>query len=202
MTETTETRQDPGPPPVPTLKKDARFYLGLGCLILSLISPVFIPVVLALPLSATAKGTLSTLLVVGGPDLLGLIAVVLLGKQTFQYLIAQFKALFRIKRPIQLVGRRRYTIGLIMFWGTLLISAVELNYRPAREIYGDYFTHAAVFWNLVFLASLFVLGANFWDKLRSLFVYDAVAVFPREMADIPEGKPSAESTNSLSTPSG
>lgn len=27
--------------------------------------------------------------------------------------------------------------------------------------------------DLLLLASLFVLGGNFWDKIRSLFVYDA-----------------------------
>ena len=31
---------------------------------------------------------------------------------------------------------------------------------------------------LLLLASLFVLGGNFWDKIRSLFVHDAVAQFP------------------------
>ena len=31
--------------------------------------------------------------------------------------------------------------------------------------------------DLLLLASLFVLGGNFWDKLRSLFVYDAEVRF-------------------------
>jgi hypothetical protein len=30
------------------------------------------------------------------------------------------------------------------------------------------------------IASLFVLGGNFWDKLRALFVADAVAVIPQD----------------------
>ena len=32
----------------------------------------------------------------------------------------------------------------------------------------------------MFLASLFVLGGDFWDKLRSLFVREARAVFPQK----------------------
>jgi hypothetical protein len=28
------------------------------------------------------------------------------------------------------------------------------------------------------LASLFVLGGDFWDKLRALFLYQARAIFP------------------------
>ena len=30
----------------------------------------------------------------------------------------------------------------------------------------------------MFLASFFVLGGDFWDKARALFVWDARAVFP------------------------
>jgi len=32
--------------------------------------------------------------------------------------------------------------------------------------------------DVMLIASLFVLGGNFWDKLRALFVRDALAVFP------------------------
>jgi hypothetical protein len=32
------------------------------------------------------------------------------------------------------------------------------------------------------LASLFVLGGDFWEKLRSLFVHKAYAVFPEQPA--------------------
>jgi len=34
--------------------------------------------------------------------------------------------------------------------------------------------------NGMLIASLFVLGGNFWDKLRSLFFVDARVVFPAE----------------------
>jgi len=33
----------------------------------------------------------------------------------------------------------------------------------------------------MFLISLFVLGGDFWDKLRSLFVRESRAVFPGDM---------------------
>lgn len=32
--------------------------------------------------------------------------------------------------------------------------------------------------DLVLAASLFVLGGEFWDKLRSLFLYDAKVILP------------------------
>ena len=36
--------------------------------------------------------------------------------------------------------------------------------------------------DIMLIASLFVLGGDFWDKLRSLFVYDARATFPVQAA--------------------
>ena len=165
-------------PSRPELRKDARFYLGLFFFILAWVSPLFIPVILQLPLSSEAKGTLSTLLLVGAPEVFILIAAALLGKETLAYFVGRIKSVFRMKRPFKPVGRVRYTIGLLMFLACLLSSVVEVNYPPAREIYGDYFTEAAIVWNIFFVVSLFVLGGNFWDKLRSLFVFDAYAVFP------------------------
>jgi hypothetical protein len=32
--------------------------------------------------------------------------------------------------------------------------------------------------DLLLIVSLFILGGDFWDKLRALFVRDAKAVFP------------------------
>ena len=40
----------------------------------------------------------------------------------------------------------------------------------------------AVGGDLLLLASFFVLGGDFWDKLRSLFIYDAHAVIPEKPA--------------------
>ncbi len=167
-------------PAVPEFPGGIRFYVGLVVFVLSLVTPAFIPLVLKLPLSTTMKGTLSTLLVVGIPDLLTVLAVVLLGKETLVYFMARIRSFFRWKRPARPVGRLRYSVGLVMFWLPVLVSLVELNYEPLRSLYGEYFYSVAIAWNLVFVASLLVLGADFWDKLRALFVHNARAVFPQE----------------------
>lgn len=162
----------------PELKKNARFYFGMAFLILSFITPLFIPLVLKLPFSAAVKGTISTALLFGGPEVFLLIAAAVLGKETFRYFIDRIKSVFRIKRPTKPVGKVRYIIGLIMFLLPTLVSIVEVNYAPAQRIYGDYLMVAGISWNVIFIASFFVLGADFWDKFRSLFIYNAYAVFP------------------------
>ncbi len=157
-----------------------RLYLGVLFLVLALVSPLFVPLVLRSPLSAAVKGALSTLLLVGGPEVFTVAAVALVGKETLSHLVGRIKSFFRVKGPARPVGRSRYIVGLVMFSLCVLSSVVEVNYPPAREIYGNYFTEAAIAWNVFFIASLFVLGGDFWDKLRSLFVYDAYVVFPRQ----------------------
>jgi hypothetical protein len=41
---------------------------------------------------------------------------------------------------------------------------------------------AAIVGDFILLFSLFVLGGNFWDKLRALFIRDAKVVFPEAAA--------------------
>ena len=36
--------------------------------------------------------------------------------------------------------------------------------------------------DIILLLSLFVLGGNFWDKLRALFIRDAKVAFPEKAA--------------------
>ena len=101
-----------------------------------------------------------------------------MGKSGFALIKARALALLRKHGPPSEVGRARYTVGLVMFcvplvFGWLSPYAVELipglpHPSPALALAGD----------LLLLASLFVLGGHFWDKVRSLFVYDAEVRFP------------------------
>jgi hypothetical protein len=34
--------------------------------------------------------------------------------------------------------------------------------------------------DMMFVSSLFVLGGNFWDKIRALFVHDAIVRVPAQ----------------------
>lgn len=70
-----------------------------------------------------------------------------------------------------------FVVPILLAWGTPYLAAVtsETFVRTPHAIAGD----------VVFLASFFVLGGDFWDKIRSLFVRRAVAGFPR-----PVGAPS------------
>lgn len=161
-------------PPVPT----GRLYVGSTIFVAGFLAPLLIPLVAASSLPAGLKAALSGLLALGIPELGMLVAVAVMGKPGFEFLKARLGRFFRQYGPPATVSPTRYTVGLVMFtlplllaWATpyapYLLHGLDLN-RLGLAVAGD----------LTWVTSLFVLGGDFWDKLRSLFVYGARAKFP------------------------
>ena len=75
------------------------------------------------------------------------------------------------------MSRTRYKVGLVLFILPILLgwsSFYIRNYIPGFEenilMYG-------IISDLMLAVSLFVLGGDFWDKLRALFIPGATAKF-------------------------
>ena len=135
------------------------------------------PLVAALGLSAAVTASASGALLVLA-ELLGLAAVATMGKSGFAYLKSRIFGFLKPYAPPAEVSRARYTVGLVMFavpivFGWLAPYASDMV--PGYQ--GNELTFAVV-GDLLLLASLFVLGGDFWDKLRALFIHSAKAVFP------------------------
>ena len=165
------------------MKNKLRFYLGLSCLVLSWILPLFGFLVARLDLPLAAKATLIGLLTVGGPEIFAILAVVCLGKENLVYIKDKALAYLKLIKPAAVVSRWRYRLGLVMFLLPLIptyIMAYMPQWLPDHSPERLYVNLAADF---LFLISLFVLGGDFWDKLRALFVYDARAQFEPLPAD-------------------
>jgi len=154
-----------------------RFYLGLALFVLAWILPLFGILVASLPLTLPVKATIIGLLTVGGPELFGLLAVICLGKKNLVYLKNKLFAWLKRLKPAAPVSRTRYRLGLVMFLLPLIptyVMAYAPQWLPDHSSQRLYVNLAADF---IFLSSLFVLGGDFWDKLRALFLYDARAEF-------------------------
>ena len=159
------------------MKNRLRFYLGLSCFALSWILPLFGFLVARLDLPLALKATSIGLLTVGGPEILAILAVVCLGKENLIIIKNKILALLKLIKPAGPVSRGRYRLGLVMFLLPLIptyIMAYLPRWLPDSSPQRLYVNLAADF---LFLTSLFVLGGDFWDKLRALFVYDARAQF-------------------------
>lgn len=158
-----------------------RLLVGGGVLVFGWLCPLFVPLVLGSDLAPQWKTTLSGLLLLGIPELFTLAAVAVLGKQGFEYLKGILFALLRRLAPADTVGLARYRVGLVMFLIPVLFAWLSI-YVP--HLIPGFTTHPmayAVTGDLMFFLSVFVLGGDFWDKFRALFVYGARARFP-EMA--------------------
>ena len=74
------------------------------------------------------------------------------------------------------VSPMRYRIGLVMFCLPLLKSGSS---HVAPQLVGNH-VWVDLLMGLMLIASVFVLGGNFWDKIRALFFREARAVFPED----------------------
>lgn len=157
-----------------------RLTLGVSMLLLSIIMPVAgIPAVTSLDLSVTMKTTLSGGLLIGG-EVLGVLAIAVMGKPGYVYIKSRFFGFLKRHGPPDEVSRSRYNIGLVMFCTPILfgwISIYAADYIPG---FSQNPLPYAIGGDLLLLVSLFVLGGDFWDKIRALFVYDAEVHFPQK----------------------
>lgn len=157
-----------------------RLKLGVGLFILSIALPVLgVPLIAVMGLSAGAVATVSGALL-GGSEVLGIVAVAVMGKSGYAYIKNRVFGFLKQYGPPAEVGRTRYAIGLVMF--AVPIAFGWLSPYVAERVpgyLGNELTYAIV-GDLLLLASLFVLGGDFWDKVRALFIHGAKAVFPKQ----------------------
>ncbi len=147
-----------------------RYYGGWICFILSFCLPLFSPLLALLGLSQTVTTILAGSLIIGGPEIMMIFAIALWGKQTFDYFMGQLGQLLKSFIPANQVSTRRYYIGLSLFLASFLPSWI-LAYAPS--LLDDSARIAIVLTaDVVFVISFFILGGNFWEKIRRLFIAD------------------------------
>jgi hypothetical protein len=159
------------------MSADTRLKFGIALLLIGLVMPAGTFLVAATHWPIAVKTLVSGFLLLG-LEIMVIPAVALMGKDNFDRLADGVVRLLKLLKPTAAVGRTRYTIGLVLFVGPMLFAWIA-SYLPSwlPEEY-----HVRVWINLgldlITLLSLFVLGGEFWDKLRALFVYDARALLP------------------------
>lgn len=118
------------------------------------------------------------------------ISIVLLGKPFIKMLKAKLKAKFlRHKAPAspKPISRTRHYIGiilLIMSFIPCFVVEISLFFGYPKTEEGHlvmYLTVVAGY--TIFIVSLFILGENFWDRLKRLFQYQGKTPVPVENSD-------------------
>jgi hypothetical protein len=148
-----------------------RLILGVSILVIGFMSPLLIPVVTSTNWSVGLKTTVSGLLAFGIPEVFMLIAVAVMGKAGYEYI--KDRALKYLKRfaPPDKVSVTRFRIGIIMFSTPLLYGWLQPYLGHYFTVLNDLPLWQYIIGDTIFIASFFVLGGNFWDKLSGLFKY-------------------------------
>lgn len=157
-----------------------RLYSGIALIALSLLMPLFSVWIIASTLPAWLKASLVGLVSVGGPEIMAFIAVAVLGKEAFDLIMGRVLGLLKRIAPSASVSRFRYRLGLLLMIITFVPSyvvAYSPSWLPDSSPARLYVCLSA---DVLFVISLFIMGGDFWDKLRALFIYEARAVFPDE----------------------
>jgi len=153
-----------------------RLPVALGLFLTAIACPIVGTAILASDASGAVKAA-AGLLFFPIPEFFDVSAIAILGRPGWEWLKAKAFRLLRQAAPPDRVGPTRYRIGLVLFILPLLMGWLGpylSGHLP--ELADGWWLHVGG--DLLFLSSFIVLGGEFWDKLRALFVYGARAVFP------------------------
>ena len=154
-----------------------RLMLGAVIFVAGQLAPLLIPFVVNSALPATWKTTLSGLLLLGVPELAILASVVVLGKAGFNELKSWLFGLFKRTFIPSKVSRRRYYVGLILLLIPVLLGWTSPYLFQVVPDLTRYRLIIAISGDVLLVMGLYLMGGQFWDKLRALFVYDAEVTF-------------------------
>ncbi|CAN5315537.1 transporter suffix domain-containing protein [soil metagenome] len=164
--------------PDPKQPKNWRYYVGLTALVLSVVFPLSAFLVPLLRLSSGAAALTSGFLLAGAPEILILLAVALLGKENFDLIISRAKGFFFVTFFQRPTSKFRYSIGLTIFILSIL-PLYLMGYASSWMPTGNAKLFLLGGADLACIASVFVMGGEFWGKFRSLFVWEGSTAMDR-----------------------
>lgn len=147
--------------------------IGFVILVSGFLSPLLIPLVVASNLSTAIKSILSGLLAFGIPEVFMLVAIAIMGKQGYEYIKNVAKKYLKRFAPPDRVGPFRYRIGLVLFCLPILMGILQPYLIHFIALFGKLPLWSNIALDVMFVVSIFVLGGDFWDKLRGLFQYNS-----------------------------
>jgi hypothetical protein len=159
-----------------------RFYVGLVIFIIS-----FFMLPTGLVLREFITGSFLKSFVLGvfwiSAPVMKIGSIAILGKSSYAWINYQVHYFYhKVAKPHQITPLR-YNIGLVMFVLPFLPNYM-ISFMPHLlpiSLTTRYIIIVAS--DALFLTSLFVLGGDFWDKLRALFIYKAKAKFEEKSDD-------------------
>jgi len=160
---------------------NTRFYLGIVLLVIGLIMPLGMVFVANADLPIVVKTAISGILFFGF-EIMAIPAVAVMGKENFDRIMSRVKGWLGSLKPAGNIGKVRHYVGIAMVLLPIIPTYI-ISYAPQwLPDNSPWRLWVSIASDAVFFVSLFVLGGDFWDKLRSLFIREARAVFPEDVS--------------------
>lgn len=155
-------------------RKGWKYRLGLVLFVYGLVPFEIAMILPLLGLSGHVTASLAAFVIITG-EISFFVSIALLGKPFVESLKAKFHKLFRRQGPpipLKPVSRRRHNTGVVLFFASFLPyffaeAMLILSWTEPHHIRAIIALLLAS--DVTFLISLFVLGGDFWDKLKKLF---------------------------------
>ena len=155
------------------MKKGWKYYLGLSLFIYSFLPFSIVAVLPFMGMTFAQLGIFAVIFLASGEIAL-LCAAALLGKEFLGAMKKRIMALFKRTHEPKPVTRAMHRFGV-----TLLIAStlpyyavlVYLLFFPHRESEINFLAWVMTVGEAAFVAGLFILGGQFWDRLQHLFLW-------------------------------
>lgn len=146
-----------------------RFKCGIGLFILAFALWFLIPIAASMDAPGSRIAALTGAIFIANKVLL-ITCIAVMGKEGFQQLKGIVFGHAKRLAPVQKVGAVRHAIGLVMFVLPLLTSMLEPYIDSIWPGLRPNMWQLQLLGDVMLIASFFVLGGDFWSKLRALFV--------------------------------
>lgn len=161
------------------MSNKTRLYTGILLMITGFILPMGSLVVMQTSWPVSLKGLLGGICFFGF-EIMMIPAVAIMGKDNYNIIMTHALGWLKNFKPAGNVGKVRHSVGIILFLLPLVPTYI-MGYIPAwLPDNSPIRLYVSIASDIIFLTALFVLGGDFWDKLRSLFILEARAWFPGE----------------------
>lgn len=157
-----------------------RFKLGIVLVCIAIALWLCVPVAAWAGVPSTRIAAITGVIFIVNKILL-LLVIAVMGKAGFQELKRKIFGVFRLSTETH-ISRARYNVGLVMFCIPLISASLEPYVDALWPELRPNMWQLQLLGDLMFFASFFVLGGNFWDKIRSLFIRSSRVVYPANPA--------------------
>jgi hypothetical protein len=154
-----------------------RFKLGIAIICLMPALWLMVPLAAAADIPGSKIAVLTGILFIANKVLL-LLVIAIMGKSGFQELkrhLFGYMSAIAPKAELE-IGPARHRIGLVMFCLPLISSFLEPYIDSVWPGLRPNLWQFQLLGDAMLIGSFFVLGGNFWDKVRALFIRTARVV--------------------------